>query len=108
MICSPTVVEDFSCDLCSFSVIHVMGRAMLHTHTHAEVNKLAVVSTSPFCLIGPFAVQSHLSWKPLPSLIALPFVQAPDLLVKGKHTCLSPAFCNGLQIVSHLSLEENV
>lgn len=63
-------------------------RAMeeVNTHTHtlslamqslcSQVNALAAVSTSVLCLIGPFAVQSHLYRKPLLPLIAVPFAQA--------------------------------
>lgn len=54
-----------------------------HTHTSlvkqshcSQVNALAAVSTSVLFLIGPFAVQSHLSRKPLLPLIAMPFAQA--------------------------------
>lgn len=61
----------------------------------SQVKALAAVSTSVLCLIGPFAVQSHLSRKPPLPLMLVPFAQAAGLPYTH-----SPLAASGLEHVS--------
>lgn len=105
---------------------HAKEEVNTHTLTHtnvclvrqplcAQVNALAAVSTSVLCLIGPFAVQSHLSRKPLLPLITMPFAQAAGWLPAYLLTsvCLSACLplgcgscCDFLGYNMFLGLEE--
>ena len=55
---------------------HIHTLSLVRHSLCSVVNALAAVNTSVLLLIGPIAVQSHLSHKPPLPLMAMPFAQA--------------------------------